>query len=697
MGNVVTSGAIFQSAAGLGGTDSGGYTPATAEIIKPNGTRLPFNAASNTDAAQGTAIAAAVTAATGAANAVFNIPFVDSTGSGTFSLTIEGQVVTPVTYSATPATLIANINAAILLLFGNQIATASGTTLANLKLTFSGTPYGARPVATPTFTLLGGATGFTAGPATISTAGVRGDLIVVYRYGQVNTNLAKDGIEFYFMPGSGITNNSNSAVIIFDTTGFTVGFSVRGSGDFYRLVVSGDASVFGSIGSAGGNSSLTTGGDCGVFCNNTNTTSFEVVFEFNRAGTDFTNQTVNPTAYQSTIQSRSGSFYTKGTVYSYTQSTNSSVLGMWWILGKCICDLEFQGTAGSLIVACTDSTKGDFYLNSNEVVPGGVVSFSTDALAAAWIRVGTLRCDGNYAIGSAGGKLYITAEKIFGAISISDETASSQLFLRTAKLGGDSGGVDYITNNNTTGRTVSAWLEILKFDPTVSFNFMTIVGVNTTVNLSGQDFSPLSGNDFINCSGSTVNLISGKVTTGSSNKDLIVSSNGVINASSGTFYDVAKTTVASGGVINVIGAGNLSSSLVRSTTATTKTNTATLGNVAGLTANVVAGKFYKFTATIPYTADATGGMKIAIGGTATATTINYVGYAGGVTLTGAYQTALAGAISFTTSTAGMVTITGEILVNAAGTLTVQIAESTAVSLTSAVALAGSTFDVKQAA
>jgi len=128
-----------------------------------------------------------------------------------------------------------------------------------------------------------------------------------------------------------------------------------------------------------------------------------------------------------------------------------------------------------------------------------------------------------------------------------------------------------------------------------------------------------------------------------------------------------------------------------------KTTDTTLANVTGLTRNVAAGLTYDFTATLYIDADATGGSKFAVGGTATATAIIY-----SVVLTDegtlantitSRQTALGGAAGQAGTTAGVVTIRGTITVNVAGTLTIQFAQN-ASNGTSSV-LVGSTFSIRQ--
>lgn len=137
---------------------------------------------------------------------------------------------------------------------------------------------------------------------------------------------------------------------------------------------------------------------------------------------------------------------------------------------------------------------------------------------------------------------------------------------------------------------------------------------------------------------------------------------------------------------------DLESTVVTLATQFDKTN-ATLADITGFTFTLVAGKTYHFRAVLHVLGDGTGGSKIAMGGTCTATTIIASGYglanAGGVTYGRA--TALASQILANLLTTQMFIIEGTIIVNAGGTLTVQFAQNSA-SGTSSV-LVGSSFQV----
>jgi len=123
-----------------------------------------------------------------------------------------------------------------------------------------------------------------------------------------------------------------------------------------------------------------------------------------------------------------------------------------------------------------------------------------------------------------------------------------------------------------------------------------------------------------------------------------------------------------------------------------KTSDVALANVTGLTANVAAGKIYRFEAKLYTTSNVAGGVKVAIGGTATATAIIYEGLTTDAGLTTQSRSAALGTAvgAVTAVTAGYVVITGTITVNAAGTLTVQFAQNASNGTASSV-LVGSTF------
>lgn len=146
----------------------------------------------------------------------------------------------------------------------------------------------------------------------------------------------------------------------------------------------------------------------------------------------------------------------------------------------------------------------------------------------------------------------------------------------------------------------------------------------------------------------------------------------------------------------VVKANVVSTTTTRVATQFDATTNVTLANVTGLSVTVLAATAYAFRAVLFINADTTGGQKIAVGGTATATSVIYNvqstdnGSPGSLRLT-SRQTALAGAAAQAGQAAYLTTIDGEIVVNAGGTLTVQFAQSVSSSTSSV--LVGSTFRV----
>lgn len=134
----------------------------------------------------------------------------------------------------------------------------------------------------------------------------------------------------------------------------------------------------------------------------------------------------------------------------------------------------------------------------------------------------------------------------------------------------------------------------------------------------------------------------------------------------------------------------------RVATSFSATSNVALANITGLTANVAAGRTYKIRAVLFTTSAATGGVKFAVGGTATATSIIYEGLttnAGLITQSrGAAMATTVGAV--TAVTAAHVVIEGIITVNAAGTITIQFAQNVS-DVTSSVVLAGSNLEIQE--
>lgn len=135
-----------------------------------------------------------------------------------------------------------------------------------------------------------------------------------------------------------------------------------------------------------------------------------------------------------------------------------------------------------------------------------------------------------------------------------------------------------------------------------------------------------------------------------------------------------------------------------------KTTSTALANVTGLTADIIVGKRYKFRAVLHLTADATGGHKYAIGGTAVLGASGQIVYQvdserndTSAKVITSRQTALAGSIGAAGGTTIFTTIEGEVFLSGvgatAGTITVQFAQN--VSNGTSSILVGSTFELER--
>jgi len=126
------------------------------------------------------------------------------------------------------------------------------------------------------------------------------------------------------------------------------------------------------------------------------------------------------------------------------------------------------------------------------------------------------------------------------------------------------------------------------------------------------------------------------------------------------------------------------------------TSSTTLVNVTGLTFTVKAGGKYRFSAELFTTSNAASGVKAAISGTATMTSIVYDGHSmNNSSITSTRATALSTAVgAITAVTTAHITIKGIMTVNAEGTVTVQFAQNVSGG-TASIVLAGSYFEIEE--
>lgn len=129
-------------------------------------------------------------------------------------------------------------------------------------------------------------------------------------------------------------------------------------------------------------------------------------------------------------------------------------------------------------------------------------------------------------------------------------------------------------------------------------------------------------------------------------------------------------------------AGLMRSAGLLTTTAQFDATTTTLANITGLvTPSLTAGKTYNFRAVLQLTPDTVGGQKIAIAGTATATTliaqVNSINNTTNANILNSRLTSLGSSAGVAGGTTDFTTIDGTIIVNAGGTLAIQFAQNAA--------------------
>jgi hypothetical protein len=245
-------------------------------------------------------------------------------------------------------------------------------------------------------------------------------------------------------------------------------------------------------------------------------------------------------------------------------------------------------------------------------------------------------------------------------------------YVQMQQAGG--GVVNWAIAGGTSEAQTGAYSPIIALQDGQAFYFRA-VGTNTTVN---PTFAPNAN------TAQTITRHGGKAVQPG---DIVASGEAVVR------YNLANTRYE---LLNPQ-TGNVASTRVANDF---PNSTVTLANVTGLSVNVAAGLTYYFEAYLTCTDAAAGGTKAAIAGTATATNIIYDGWlTDSNSIKGqANSTALAGVVASSTSSATsglIVTIRGTITVNAAGTLTVQIAQNTS-NGTATTVKAGSTFLVRDA-
>lgn len=160
--------------------------------------------------------------------------------------------------------------------------------------------------------------------------------------------------------------------------------------------------------------------------------------------------------------------------------------------------------------------------------------------------------------------------------------------------------------------------------------------------------------------------------------------------------------ITSGTIAGTTMSNNINANCVRTSAAVTANATVTYADVTGLTQTVVAGATYRFRLVLPSTvASATGGIKYSFHYTNSATLTSIeatgIGYTSAAVAVQHTTTATDNADLFSQAAVVIMTIIeGTFVVNAGGTVTVQMAQNTS-NASNSVALVGGTFTLERLA
>lgn len=244
------------------------------------------------------------------------------------------------------------------------------------------------------------------------------------------------------------------------------------------------------------------------------------------------------------------------------------------------------------------------------------------------------------------------------------------------------GGANALANTTTGNLNTGCGAQALQVVTTGNFNsgYGAKAGVGIT---TGSGNVAIGYNAANNLTTGSNNVIIGPnvlALTATGSNQLVIGASATVNAITGN--------MVSGGVLGFLGNSRVTTDF--------SSASATLAAVTGLTSTLESGKNYTFRAVLYFDADATGGHKYAMAGTATASSVIYhvtsTCDASGLSVITARATALATASSQAGCTAGKTVIEGTLTTSAAGTILPQFAQSAATG-TSAVK-AGSTFHVE---
>lgn len=369
-------------------------------------------------------------------------------------------------------------------------------------------------------------------------------------------------------------------------------------------------------------------------------------------------------------------------------------------------------TSGLNATANSLTTGTAFHFSSSSVTSGSIVNIASTSTAGATgvegLNIAMSGANGSTGQTITGATISVTNTNVTSGTNVAltltasgATTANTALNVTAGQAVFTDGGVSTPGIRGSDADT-GIYFANTGTQPSVSINGTGIAYFNASgfgmIGNSAQLQLGTGAAGFVSPSGANIRCTNG--TTGACNFYLGTSTVGGIGSSGVGVFSLANGTVpttsptdvggqfysadAAAGDANIFvrneagEVNRLTGLAARNSAQFDKTSSTALANITGLTRNVEASRVYAFTAVLQSTAIATGGVKFAVSGTATATAISYEGVLvdTGVIVNQTRATALDTTVcASTTSTAGTCTIRGVIQVNAAGTFTIQFAQN----------------------
>lgn len=266
-------------------------------------------------------------------------------------------------------------------------------------------------------------------------------------------------------------------------------------------------------------------------------------------------------------------------------SSVASAYGIWWQNGICeITAPEIIGSSAAIYSQVDNTPTGDLYVTADNIYSTGLGSYrsggvildnGSEPTAAAWITAKTVRSPGTD-VGSVyhqgGGRVYITAQKMFGAIA---SLGTGLLYVTTQKLSAvaNGGGTVNILAGLIYAYGGTIYLKCDHYDPVTYTGAMFDIGC--TAFIDGGSYVANSGSGGLVVTGDVTIVGMTIDTSANSSADAVTVTSGTLRLINCRLISHAskKDINQSGGTVTVIGGSG-------SGTDGALTTTGTVGHVA---------------------------------------------------------------------------------------------------------------------